>query len=328
MFARAGIAHSISRNRSCLLTDARWHSRLTLRHFRMIDSLERLGLVARVAEALNVSQPAVSKQIADLEQIVGSPIVLRDRNRLFLTPVGLRLAKHARLVLAQIERAALDIDGLAAGISGAVAVGAVGSVAPTLLPRAISLMSSVAPHVNLSVVEGHFMSMLPMLNDNSIDFLIARAWQPKEYPNIAQKLLYEERLHVVAGSAHPLTRARKIVWADVASWPWVFSPETSVARRGIESLFAQHGLATPERVIASISLTLNLELIKEMNVLTLFPEGLAKAHAQRGDLVILPLDAGNLLSEVRCYWRSDRAAEKSKSLFLHCIEQSAAQRKS
>lgn len=309
------------------MTDARWHSRLTIRHFRMIDSLERLGLVARVAEALNVSQPAVSKQISDLEQIVGSPIVLRDRNRLYLTPVGLRLAEHARLVLAQIERAALDIDGLAAGISGAVAVGAVGSVAPTLLPRSIALMSSVAPNVNLSVVEGHFMSMLPMLNDNSIDFLIARSWQPKEYPKISQTLLYEETLRVVAGPAHPLTRARNVGWPDVVSWPWVFSPETSVARQGIASLFAQHGLATPEKVIASISLTLNIELMKEMNVLTLFPEELAKAHALRGDLVILPLDAGNLLSEVRCYWRSDRPQEKSKSLFLHCIEQSAGQRK-
>lgn len=308
------------------MTGARWHSRLTIRHFRMIDSLERLGLVARVAEALNVTQPAVSKQIADLEQIVGSPIVLRERNRLYLTPVGLRLAKHARLVLAQIERAALDIDGLAAGISGAVAVGAVGSVAPTLLPRAIAFMNSVAPNVNLSVTEGHFVSMLPLLNDNSIDFLIARSWQPQEYSGIAQTLLYEERLRVVAGPKHPLTRARNVSWPDVVSWPWVFSPETSVARQGISSLFAQYGLATPERVIASISLTLNMALMKEMNVLTLFPEELAKAHALRGDLAILPLDAGNLLSEVRCYWRSDRPTDKSKSLFLHCIEQSAAQR--
>lgn len=56
------------------------------------------------------------KQIADLEKIVGSLIVLRDRNRLYLTPVGLRFTKLALMVLAQIERAALDIGGLAAGI--------------------------------------------------------------------------------------------------------------------------------------------------------------------------------------------------------------------
>ncbi|MFD1510066.1 hypothetical protein [Lacimonas salitolerans] len=56
------------------------------------------------------------KQIADLEKIVGSLIVMRDRNRLYLTPVGLRLTKLALMVLAQIERAALDIGGLAAGI--------------------------------------------------------------------------------------------------------------------------------------------------------------------------------------------------------------------
>lgn len=306
------------------VTGGRWQNRLTIRHFRMIESLARLGLVARVADAMNVSQPAVSKQIADLEQIIGSPVVTRDRNRLFLTPVGLRLADHARMVLGQIERVALDIDGIVAGISGSVSVGVVGSVAPTLLPRSIALMNSVAPNVKLSVYEGHFVSMLPLLNDNSIDLLIARSWQPQEFTGVNQRLLYEEKLRVVAGPQHPLTRERHVSWADVVSWPWIFSHEKSVARQGIMALFARHGLATPDKVIASISLALNIELMKKMNILTLFPDDLAKSHAQRGDLAILPLDTGDVLSEVRCYWRFDKAEDKTRSLFLQCIEQGAA----
>lgn len=307
------------------MSDTRWHNRLTLRHFRMLESLERLGLVARVAEALNVSQPAISKQITELEQIVGRPVVTRDRNRLYLTPVGLSLARHARMVLTQIERAALDIDAIAAGISGTVSVGVVGSVAPTLMPQAIVLMGNIAPNVNLSIVEGHFMSMLPLLNDNSIDYLIARAWQPQEYPGIAQRKLYDERLLVAAGPAHPLARNRAVSWADAMRWPWIFPQERSIARQAIASMLAQHGLATPEKVISSISLTLNMELLKHMQVLTLFPEGFAQAHAQRGDLVILPIETGDLLSEVRCYWRHDMREAKSTDLFLQCLLQSATQ---
>lgn len=291
----------------------------------MIESLDRLGLVARVAEAMSVTQPAVSKQIAELEQILGSPVAVRERNRLHLTSVGVQLAKHARLVLAQLERAALDIDAIAAGVSGAVSVGIVGSVAPTLMPRVVALMSDVAPNVNMSIIEGHFLSMLPLLNESSLDFVIARSWQPQEYPGVVQRRLYEEDLLVVAGPAHPLARARSATWTEAMKWPWVLPHERSIARQGVASLFAQHGLSAPDRIISSVSLSLNLELMKQLQALTFFPEGLAKVHARRGDLVILPLSTGDLLSEVRCYWRADRQESKSAGLFLHCLAQGASE---
>jgi len=90
----------------------RFTSALTLRHMRIIAALAELGLVARVAEFLGVTQPAVSKQITELESLVGVPIVSRDRNRLHLTPVGRRLAEHARQVLNQIDRAAFDLSAI------------------------------------------------------------------------------------------------------------------------------------------------------------------------------------------------------------------------
>ncbi|MDC1437632.1 LysR family transcriptional regulator [Planktomarina temperata] len=78
---------------------------ITLRHLRALVALSDLKLIARVSEALGVTQPAVSKQIAELEKIVGVPVVTRDRNRLYLTPIGIRLADHARQALGQLDRA-------------------------------------------------------------------------------------------------------------------------------------------------------------------------------------------------------------------------------
>ena len=91
-----------------------------LRHLRVIAALSDLKLLARVAEELNITQPAVSKQIAELEKIVGVPIVTRDRNRLFLTPIGHRLVVHAKQALNQLDRAAFDLEAMASGISVAV----------------------------------------------------------------------------------------------------------------------------------------------------------------------------------------------------------------
>ena len=136
-----------------------------LRHLRVIAALSDLKLLARVADELNITQPAVSKQIAELEKIVGVPIVTRDRNRLFLTPIGHRLVVHAKQALNQLDRAAFDLEAMASGISGAVAIGVVSSVAPTLLPSTIALFKSSTPEADISVREGHFVELIPELQD-------------------------------------------------------------------------------------------------------------------------------------------------------------------
>ena len=294
---------------------------ITLRHLRVIAALSDLKLVARVSEELNVTQPAVSKQIAELEKIVGVPIVTRDRNRLFLTAIGRRLADHAKQTLNQIDRAAFDIEAMASGISGAVTVGVVSSVAPTLLPGTIALFKSSTPQASISVKDGHFVELLPELQGGTLDLLIARIWQPQELSGIDQLRLFAEPVVVVAGRNHPLTRKPDPEWTDVVDFPWIMPQANSVARQAIDALFAETGLAPPVNTIASLSLTLNLALLEAIPALGLMPQRLAQSHAARGDIVTLPLDTRGLLSDVRCFWRSDQVeTNHALSFFLKCLQ--------
>ncbi len=276
---------------------------------------------------MNVTQPAVSKQIKELERIVGAPIVIRERNRLSLTPIGLRLADHARQVLRQLDRAAFDIEAMASGVAGSVNLGVVGSVAPILLPPAIALLKRSGPEATISVTEGHFVSLYPQLESGMLDLLIARIWHPQDLPGIEQSVLFSEPLVVVAGRDHPLGRSAQVGWEDAIEWPWILPQANSVARRAVDTLFAENGLAPPRNIIASVSLTLNLEILRQMPALCLFPQSLAESHLARGDIVVLPLDTHGFLSEARCYWRAEQeAANSTLSLFLKCLRESAAQR--
>ncbi|UYV39208.1 LysR family transcriptional regulator [Rhodobacteraceae bacterium D3-12] len=288
---------------------------------RVIAALSDLKLVARVSEALNVTQPAVSKQIADLERIVGAPIVTRDRNRLFLTSIGQRLADHAKQALNQLDRAAFDIEAMASGVAGSVSVGVVSSVAPTLLPATIALFKSSTPQANISIKEGHFVELLPELETGALDVLIARIWQPQELPGIDQLSLFAEPVVVVAGRTHSLANRSELDWSDLVEFPWILPQANSVARRAIDALFAEYGLSPPGNTIASLSLTLNLALLKAIPALTLMPQRLAQAHAARGDIVSLPLDTRGLLSEARCFWRSEQiSTNPTLTFFLKCLE--------
>lgn len=295
---------------------------ITIRHLRIIASLADLKLVARVSEALNVTQPAISKQITELEKIVGVPVVTRDRNRLYLTPIGNRLADHAKQVLSQIDRASFDIDAMASGVTGSVSIGAVSSVAPTLLPKTIELIKRGTPHASVSVTEGHFVELLPLLENGTLDLLIARIWQPQELSGIDQMTLFSEPVVVVAGREHPLTIQENLSWSDTFQFPWIFPQASSVARRAVEALFAENGLAPPSNTIASVSLALNLELFRAIPALGFMPQRLAQAYSIRGDISVLPLDTRGMLSEAHCFWRADNLAQNgTPSLFLKCLQQ-------
>ncbi len=295
---------------------------ITLRHMRALVALSDLKLVARVSEALGVTQPAVSKQIAEMEKIVGVPVVTRDRNRLYLTPIGARLAEHARQILMQVDRAAFDIEAMTSGVSGSVSIGVVSSVAPTLLPGAIALFKRSTPQANVSVSEGHFVELLPQLETGALDLLIARIWQPQELTGIDQMALFSEPVVVVAGRNHPLAQATAVTWADVVNFPWILPQPNSVARQAVDALFATHGLSPPTNTIASLSLALNLEILRAMPALGLLPQKVALAQQGRGHLVALPLETHDLLSEARCFWRRDQISQNATlDLFLKCLQQ-------
>jgi|TARA_R110000751_G_scaffold91634_1_gene179694 DNA-binding transcriptional LysR family regulator len=305
-----------------VVTAKEFNNAITMRHLRIIAALADLKLIARVSEALNVTQPAISKQITEIERIVDVPLVTRNRNRLYLTPAGKRLAEHARQVLNQLNRAAFDIEAMASGVSGSVSIGAVSSVSSVLLPGAIALLKNSAPMASVVVSEGHFVELFPELEGGALDLLIARIWQPQELAEISQMTLYSEAVVIVTGRNNPLARKPDLAWGDVVSSPWVMPQANSVARRAMDALFAENGLTPPGNTIASSSLTLNLEILRLMPAFGLLPFSLAQTYAGRGDVVILPLDTRGFLSEVRCFWRTDQTAQNGTlSLFLKCLQQ-------
>lgn len=267
-----------------------------------------------------MTQPAISRQISEIEKQLDSPIVRRERNRLFLTPLGARLAEHAQGVVQQLRRAEFDFDAMRKGLGGQVSVGVVTSLAPLLLPDTIAMIKQSAPQVTISVREGHFVSLLPALRSGAIDLLIARSWQQTELEGIEQIELLREPLAVVSGHEHPQAGKAGFDWHEAMRWPWILPEEDSVAGRAIDAFFSAGGLAPPRDRVNSLSLPLNIALMRRMPYLALFPQKLALQHARRGELALLPLDTGDLLSSARCYWRRGQPETNGTiELFLACL---------
>ena len=126
-------------------------SRLKLAQLRLVAAIEDSGSVSAAAETLNLSQPAASRMVAELEATFGAPLCERLARGVRLTPLGAALARHARSVLLQLAEAERELGDLKAGRRGAVSIGAVSGPAFDLLPAAVLRVREIAPEIELSV---------------------------------------------------------------------------------------------------------------------------------------------------------------------------------
>ena len=128
-----------------------WARRLKLRHLEIFLTLASAGSVTAAARLMHMTQPAVSHWLSDIEDLVGTPLFLRNRG-LRLTEAGEVLARHARRMLGDLRRTS-EIESVKSGIAGRLHVGTVLSASPVLLPRAIAALQREFPGIYVEVVE-------------------------------------------------------------------------------------------------------------------------------------------------------------------------------
>jgi len=297
---------------------------LKIRHLRILVALDQMGQVSKVARAFNVTQPAISKQLTELQKELGSRIVRRQGGTVVFTPIGELLVRHAKEVLGRLQRAEFDLEAFRKGLGGNVRVGAAASLISSIVPEAIRLMLRAAPSAQVSVSEGHFNGMLPALKGGEIDIMVTRVWKPMSVDGIEQLSLGTEPIVLVAGRDHPLANAGKVDWADALDWPWLRAASGSLASEAINGFLADQGHRPIGGNVEATSILLTLQLLRNSSYLAALPARLARHHSARGELSILPLELGGVLSEVRCFWRAGEIGE-TVDLFRACLTRAAGE---
>src|ERR1700691_5975440 len=147
--------------------------RLKMSHLRMIVALEEHEMVSAAAAAMNISQPAASRMIGEMESLLNAQLCERLSRGVRLTPLGLSLARHARSVLLQLLQAEQEITDMRTGRSGSVALGAVTAPAIDLAAPAISKIRAIFPKIELSIKIDTSNVLARDLLASRLDFIIA-----------------------------------------------------------------------------------------------------------------------------------------------------------
>lgn len=269
--------------------------RLRVRDLQMVEIIARRGSMARAAEDLRLSQPAISKAIADLEQDLGVLVFDRTTRGVQLTDSGQVLLRRGRAILDELRHGLEEIENIADPTAGLVRVG-VGLAQSLFISSVIDRISRRYPRIKFSVVMGDPLGLIRELRDRELDFVICRAEMGAREPDLAAEVLFRDRIEVVVAPSHPLARRRKLALADLMEERWALAPADTYLGGLVRRAFQAESLPMPQAVVTTSSLQLRFELMETGGFVTLASRSMVIHPTRRGRIKALPVafvdDAG------------------------------------
>lgn len=271
---------------------------LTLRHLRLLVALDDLRQVGRVATALSISQPAVSKALAEIEHGVGVPLFDRTPKGMVPTAHGTCLLRYAHMMTNELGRAVDELTGIEEAMASAVTVGAMsGAGTGYVLHAAILQAHRRLPHLTVTVTEGTRDLLLRQLRTGKLDLVLGAVGEAVPPADLDCTPLYIDSLAIACGTRDPLATKPRLALADIVSKAWVLPPRTTRVRAALEALWRDQP-QRPHVLAETVSLDLTLELLTQGTALALLPQHLARRLAVAGQVRILDIDTPGLVMPV------------------------------
>lgn len=260
---------------------------VTARQLAAVARLRELGHMPSVAQALGMSQPAVSAALAHLEQALGLPLFRRTSRAMVVTDFGERLIFRLRRVLAELDRLQVDVSQLRGEVAGRVTLAALPSSKTWLLPRAISRLVARHPQIQVSVVDAPFEELFAAVQSGEIDFILTGISPEYRHRELQVQEIGRDHLVVVARAGHPLAAKRRIGARDLAHYPWVLRDPGAPSRQLLNGVFQQLGLQAPRIAVQAGDLGLVRGLLAQSDMLTAVSPQHFLHEIREGSLVVL-----------------------------------------
>jgi LysR family transcriptional regulator, hydrogen peroxide-inducible genes activator len=180
----------------------------TLRQLRYLVALDETGNFRRAAEQCDISQPSLSVQIQNIEEVLGVHLVERSRSGVTLTPVGRDIVRRARRVLDEVQGIVDFAAGAQRGLVGTIRLGAKPTLGPYLLPHVVAKLHRQHPELNLYVREGAPRELEYDLGRGIHDVILAHL--PVAGTELVTRRLFREPLYLALAADHPLARQKDV----------------------------------------------------------------------------------------------------------------------
>ena len=298
-------------------------NRLTVRHLRLIAAILAEGNLLRAANALNMTQSAVTKALQDAEAQMGVLLFERTNRGVVPTTFGAHLGAHARLILAQIGKAEQEMADLRDGSEGQVAIGTLLSGSAGLLPEAIARLRRDRPSLVVRVEEATNDLLMPALRSGELDLVLGRLPEFRDREGVRQEHLMDDSAEIVVRRGHPLTQASDLHLSDLLAHDWILPGPTTSLRRQIDKAFRDDGLEPPAHAVETVSFLTTRRLLQLSDYLAVWPVQLARLEVQAGTIELLNLPLPTTIRPIGISTRSGDLMSPAAARLVDCLREVA-----
>jgi DNA-binding transcriptional LysR family regulator len=301
--------------------DRKLRRRIKLRDLDTLAAVAAAGGIRKAAQQLNLSQPAVSKAIAELEQVLGCALLERSRRGVEVTASGRLLIERSTTMFDELRHGLRDLAHLADPQGGELSFGSGESINASLAGVVIEQLARRHPRLGFNVetadtpvLVNHF------LRERLCEFVIARPPGPLA-PDVDAEPLFHEQPAVVVGSDHPLARRRKLALSELIGESWILSPNEVREGSPVLQAFADAGLTPPRWRVVTGSLNLRYGLLATGRFITVMPHSLLRFGAHRTLIKVLPIDMPRWNTATMVLTLKNRGSSPLARLFLQTLRE-------
>lgn len=291
------------------------HHHLKIKHLKMLVELADQSSVAQAAKNLHVTQPAVSKMLAEMEAGLDLELFERAGRGIKPTAFGELMIRYAREILLNLVKANEEILSLTSGTKGHIRIGILAGLATQTILTAVKNMKAHWPNITIAIREGKHAQNIHDLAMGHLDLLIGRVYINPECEDFEVEIMYEEPLVLVVAKQHPLVHKHNLEWKDLENLPWIMPGEDSPTHQRLLQLLAQHNIKKPKNIIECVARNITIPLLSMPPHIGMLPLSDARQYAQQGVFEILPLSLGELPAPMGMIWNKTSHISEAQTLF-------------
>lgn len=298
--------------------------RIRLRDLHILLAVVQQGSIARAAKHLAVSQPVVSKVIADMERMLGVRLLDRDRHGAEPTIYGNELLKHGLVVFDELRQSVEAIEFLSDPTAGELSIGSTNAMAAGLLPVVISLLHRRHPRLAFHVLQASSVAALYReLRERNVDLILGRTLMPFLENGLSAEALFNDSLLVVAGSRNKWVGRRKVGLADLIHEPWILPPMDTTGEAMVSETFRAFGLECPRRGVVCTSIQMHDALLESGPYLSMRPASTVRFRGKHPSIKALPIKLPILPEPMGIITLKARTISPVARLFIEGVRQVA-----
>jgi len=259
---------------------------MNFRQLKQFIAIAETGSISRAAKQENISQPALTRSIQNLEDHFGVELIGRKSNGVFLTEYGQHLHDYACSMVNDAERVKREITAMHCGERGTLSIGVGPVFSAGFMSATLDRLLSKGPHVEVRLVEGFVENLCTDLRAGKLDAVLSLFPASFDTSDLSFNVLCEVDSVLAASATHKLAKIKNVSRKQLAANNWVIADQKSVA-----SLYKEYldGIQTPSHVhhIRANSMRLIKNLVQESNYLTILPRVLIESELNSGSMVVI-----------------------------------------